>query len=66
MDNVYDAKGNFMTDHVWMTNTEKMQSMNLQRGDRITFTAWVYKYRHSGPNGTLEYGLQRPGKIVVI
>jgi len=42
--NVKDKKGNFLCDHIWFSVGKQMRKLDLEIGDKVSFTARVKEY----------------------
>lgn len=62
---LYDIEGNFMCDHIWLSNSSLFKNLNVKDGDMVQFKAIVDSYvkGYFGKNDNkdtvinLEYGL---------
>lgn len=50
------ANGSYFRDHIWLKITRRMKNANLQKGQRIFFTATSYKYIDQGNPKTPKIG----------
>jgi hypothetical protein len=67
---VTDARGNLLTDHLWFRCGKQFNELQLQRGDRVEFTATVERYvkrtRDEYDGGFYlegDYCLKRPARM---
>ncbi|HEX8653062.1 MAG TPA: hypothetical protein VF708_19755 [Pyrinomonadaceae bacterium] len=64
---VTDAKGNEMTDHLWLNLTERVKALDLKPGDVIEFDARVRDYTKGYyDNRRRDYKLNNPTNFVKI
>ena len=61
---VHDQAKECMLEQVWFAVGRQIQALRLQRGDRVSFTARVVRYRKdSQPERGVEYCLKRPTQM---
>ncbi len=58
---IRNNKGDFLTAHVWLNYTKRLQELNLSKGDKIEFQARVKEYRKG--SGTIDYRLSHPTQV---
>ena len=71
---IRDASGKIVADHLWLNLTKGFEQLNLQQGDRIQFDARVkhyikgYQGRHDDVFKPIEldYKLSHPTKLQII
>lgn len=50
--------GDYVCDHVWIREGKKFNKLNLNKGDKVQFTAVVKKYQHfKKDNKNIDYRL---------
>lgn len=59
---IRNIKGEFLTAHVWLNYTKRLQELNLNKGDRVEFQARVKEYRKNS-KGIVDYRLSNPTQI---
>lgn len=69
LEEITDDRGNPLTDHLWFKVGKQFESLDLQPGDRIEFTARVESYRKrarddEGSYLAFDYCLKRPTNMV--
>jgi len=64
---VTDARGNGMTDHLWLNWNKTIEALNLQPGDVLEFDARVKRYvKGYYDNRQVDYKLSHPTNFVKI
>jgi hypothetical protein len=61
-DVVWVKTGEYLAEHCWLRSTPEVVKANLQRGDRVEFSAWVRPYRRG--SGSRDIGLEDMHRIV--
>jgi hypothetical protein len=64
--NVYDNRGERLTDHVWFDFNKTFEKAGVKAGDLIQFYARVKLYRKGYKHEIVDYKLSYPSKVLVL